>query len=234
MSIWEIFRDPEIEVIERRRRDSDPNLPGPDVAALAEQVARLTMVTEGLWQLVAERSGLHDPDLARVIVEVDRQGSGAGEEVAERRCRECDAVIPANAPRCQFCGGEALAPGEPRRVREPEPAADELPPPPAAAPPPPVAAPPPPPPAAASPPPVAAPPPPPPAAASPPPVAAPPPPPPPPPPAAASPPPVAAPPPPPPAAAPPPPVAAPPPPPAAAPPPPPAAAPPPPPPPPPT
>lgn len=162
MSIWEIFRDPEIDVIAQRRRASDPNLPGPDVADLAEQVGRLTMVTEALWQLIAERSGLQETDLGRVVVEVDRQGSGAvGGDVVERRCRECDAVIPPNAPRCQFCGGEPLAPGEPRRIREPEPADDLPPPPPATAPPPPVApapvaAPPPPPGAGALPPPPAA------------------------------------------------------------------------------
>ena len=129
MSLWDIFQQVQIENLKARQVSGESDLEraasrsrelGTEVH---DRIARLALLTEAIWELMAERQGLTAADLAARVREIDmRDGRedgkrGAPEGASQVHCGSCEAVVPPGKTKCQFCGAEvAGAKADPFRM----------------------------------------------------------------------------------------------------------------------
>lgn len=75
---------------------------------LEARVERLTLLTESMWELLCETTGLTEAHLLHKLHQVDdRDGSVDGRRRAIPVDCRCGAKIPARSKICQFCGETA-------------------------------------------------------------------------------------------------------------------------------
>jgi len=130
MSLWDLVQQIQIqnlkaravsgetaaERLESHRRAAE--------SALNDRIGRLLLVTEAMWELVAERYGLSQTDLVervRTIAAREKPPAdpweGSTDEAKLIRCSSCQAVVPPGKTTCQFCGAEvAEAKADPFRL----------------------------------------------------------------------------------------------------------------------
>jgi hypothetical protein len=82
---------------------------------LEERFERLLLVTNALWELLAERGGLAEEHLLAKMHEIDaRDGVLDGTATRPgRTCPSCEAKLPPELVRCQFCGTEVASGADP-------------------------------------------------------------------------------------------------------------------------
>jgi hypothetical protein len=66
------------------------------------------LVCQAIWSLVEESTDLSQADLDSRIEDLEAADRNLLEELERDRtsCPRCDAAIPANMDKCQFCGHE--------------------------------------------------------------------------------------------------------------------------------
>ncbi|NLN93806.1 MAG: hypothetical protein GX130_10935 [Candidatus Hydrogenedens sp.] len=79
-----------------------------ETKALRDQVERLCMLNQAMWELVSEKLGLTDADLEKKAVEVDlRDGKLDGKMTAHPvRCPQCGRVSNSRHKKCMYCNLE--------------------------------------------------------------------------------------------------------------------------------
>jgi hypothetical protein len=83
----------------RHRRSRD------ELLELQERLDRLLVLTEAIWMLVTERTGLTDDDLRAHLGSLDgSDGVQDGRRQPVPAVCPCGAKIGPKAPRCVFCG----------------------------------------------------------------------------------------------------------------------------------
>ena len=111
--MWGTFRQDAVESAYRRQRavDSEATHAASRTRRanedLEDRLERLVLLTEAMWELLAERFGVTVDDLAAKIIEIDgRSGAvdGRRQPQAARRCPGCDAAVVPGVRFCQFCG----------------------------------------------------------------------------------------------------------------------------------
>ncbi len=82
-----------------------------------DRVDRLILVIDAIWSLL-EESGLTDDQLRERIEQIDAaDGVPDGRRtVRASECRRCGAMVPGDAPACQFCGTPRLEGEEPHPI----------------------------------------------------------------------------------------------------------------------
>lgn len=87
------------------------------IGQLEEKLDRLALVCRAMFELLEERTGLTEQELAKKIAEVDlRDGHADGKMTAiARPCPSCDSVMSPRFNRCFFCGYRDVA-GDPFNV----------------------------------------------------------------------------------------------------------------------
>ena len=77
-----------------------------DILDLNERVDRLILVLDAMWSLL-EDSGYTDAQLVDRIEQIDlMDGVDDGRRKADAAiCTNCEAMVSAGRPSCQFCGG---------------------------------------------------------------------------------------------------------------------------------
>lgn len=79
-----------------------------EVVELHTRIDRLLLVNEALWQLVRDRTGLTDHDLAAKLHQLDSlDGKPDGRRQPNATDCSCGAKVNPKAPRCVFCGAAA-------------------------------------------------------------------------------------------------------------------------------
>lgn len=78
----------------------------PEIYRLEDRVEQLALATAALAELVMERLGITEEELAARITEIDgRDGAVDGRRLRRPRpCISCKAMVPADNELCQFCG----------------------------------------------------------------------------------------------------------------------------------
>jgi len=117
-TIWDLLGQLQSERQRARRIGGESNVERfesharmPD-AETTERVARLMLVTEAIWELLSERSGVTLADLADRLRRIDaRDGRldgkhGVPADQPRIHCARCGAVLPVGKMICQFCGTE--------------------------------------------------------------------------------------------------------------------------------
>ena len=78
-----------------------------DVAILKDDVERLTMISEALWNFIKYHHNLTDEQLHNEIINVDLKDGKLDGKVgatAPQDCPHCHRVLLKNKPRCMYCG----------------------------------------------------------------------------------------------------------------------------------
>ena len=75
-------------------------------AELAEQVDKLTIICAAMWELLQEKTGLSEQQLADRMAEIDlRDGTADGKITATARtCGKCGRRVAMRHMRCLYCG----------------------------------------------------------------------------------------------------------------------------------
>lgn len=111
MALWDIYQHMQIRGVRTAQQSSDIDSLHRDhrqeerIDEVDERIDRLLLLTEALWQLCSERLGLTDAELdTRVRTIVDRKTTQRA--AGPIRCSSCQAAVPRDMDRCQFCGAE--------------------------------------------------------------------------------------------------------------------------------
>jgi hypothetical protein len=118
MALWDIYQEIQINDLRAQHRGAETATRGrienaqDDIWRLEDRIERLLLLTDAMWELLSERTGVTEADLAAKVHEVDSRGDGArdGRRARSiRRCTSCQAAIEHGRATCTFCG--AAAPG---------------------------------------------------------------------------------------------------------------------------
>ena len=82
-----------------------------DIDFLRTDIERLLMITEALWDILKEKHGYTDEDLANRVVEIDRRDGRVDGRVAQLppgTCPRCNRTLERKRAYCLYCG-QAIA-----------------------------------------------------------------------------------------------------------------------------
>jgi hypothetical protein len=76
------------------------------VQALEDQVERLALLNQALWELLRGKLGFTDADLERIAQEVDLRDGVADGKITARavKCPACQRVNNSRRGQCMYCG----------------------------------------------------------------------------------------------------------------------------------
>ncbi len=77
-----------------------------EIELLREQVERIALLNQALWELVRERLQLSDADLERIAQEVDLRDGKQDGRLSEHplQCPQCGRVSNSRHKKCLYCG----------------------------------------------------------------------------------------------------------------------------------
>lgn len=110
--IWDVFQQYQIHKLDKTF-DAATDVIAQDQAGqqatlgqLEERMDRLALICRAMFELLEERTGLTDQDLAKKIAEVDlRDGKADGRITATAKpCPSCGSMMSPQFNRCLFCG----------------------------------------------------------------------------------------------------------------------------------
>ncbi|MEO0795864.1 MAG: hypothetical protein AAFX93_11905 [Verrucomicrobiota bacterium] len=83
-----------------------------DIRKLENEVDRLSIICEALWEFIRERHGLQEIDLIEKMTQIDLQdGHLDGKKRKEdgpRVCKRCERTMLTDRPVCLYCGEVSL------------------------------------------------------------------------------------------------------------------------------
>lgn len=112
MALWDIYQQLQIRGVRAAQQSVDRDSVHRDqrlddrIDEVEERIGHVLLITEALWELARDRLQLTDEQLdtaVTAIVERKTIERAAG----PRRCPSCEAAVPLDMPRCQFCGADA-------------------------------------------------------------------------------------------------------------------------------
>jgi len=79
-----------------------------EVRNLRDEVGRLALLNQALWEILQQRLGVTDEELLKLATEIDlRDGKADGKITAHPlRCPSCDRVSSSRHAKCLYCGQE--------------------------------------------------------------------------------------------------------------------------------
>jgi len=78
-----------------------------EINFLKQEVERLLMITEGLWELIKQNTNLTDEELHNKVIEIDaRDGKidGKVKPSPPKKCSNCNKILARRKPFCMYCG----------------------------------------------------------------------------------------------------------------------------------
>ena len=108
--MWDFYQEGRLNDQRARQSElaSQQSSSRAELQSLKRQVTKVSLVSQALYELVKEETGITDERLRRKISEVDlRDGSEDGElKACPLRCPKCQNTMTAGALFCQFCGAK--------------------------------------------------------------------------------------------------------------------------------
>lgn len=106
--MWDLLQHFQIEEVRQKADDASRNAERQqaDVGSVQDQVDRLTLTCQAMWELLRDHSGLTESQLKNKIVEIDgRDGATDGKIGIEVIvCPHCGNKTGTRKSRCVFCG----------------------------------------------------------------------------------------------------------------------------------
>ena len=112
VALWDVYQQLQIRGVRVTQTTIDRDSVARDqrlderIDEVEARIEKVLMINEAMWELARERLQLTDQQLdAAVTAIVERR---AMERAAgPRRCPSCQAAVPNDMARCQFCGADA-------------------------------------------------------------------------------------------------------------------------------
>ncbi len=115
MDVFDIYQHHRIRQTDKRVSANESNAEfrhrhnRDDIDQMDARVDRLALITEAVWQLLAEKGGLTEDDLAERIRHLDSlDGKEDGRRQPMASNCDCGAKVNPKSEICQFCGTEVL------------------------------------------------------------------------------------------------------------------------------
>ncbi|MDP4625024.1 MAG: hypothetical protein NWT08_07785 [Akkermansiaceae bacterium] len=109
--MWDIFQEIRLNDLRAQQGDTNSSLKSAsgDINELNRHVRKLALVSQALYELLKESTGITDEDLRRRIEMIDkRDGVTNGRiDATPLKCPKCGGVVTAGALSCQTCGAMA-------------------------------------------------------------------------------------------------------------------------------
>lgn len=109
--MWDIFQEIRLNDLRAQQGDtkSSLNSTAGDVDDLHRHVRKLALVSQALYELLKESTGITDEDLRRRIELIDkRDGAADGKlDAAPLKCPKCGGAVTAGGLSCKTCGAMA-------------------------------------------------------------------------------------------------------------------------------
>jgi hypothetical protein len=110
--LWDIYQQLQIENLQSQQRLTNSRVDlhqarqGRRTDDAEDDIMRLVLITQAMFELVGERLGITQDELMARIHEIDaRDGTVDGRITpSPRDCPSCQAKVPAGRDNCQFCG----------------------------------------------------------------------------------------------------------------------------------
>lgn len=106
--MWDIFQEIRINDLRARQGDAESSLRSTsgDLNELNRHVRKLALVSQALYEILKERTGITDEELRRKIDQIDmRDGAMNGRaDMAPLKCPKCAVSVTPGALNCQVCG----------------------------------------------------------------------------------------------------------------------------------
>ncbi len=107
--LWEIYQQQRIADAQgeaasagRRARES-----ANEARELRDSMQRLALITQALWELLREQTGMTDQQLTAKVCEIDlRDGNADGKtkKSAVKKCAKCGRTLNRRHQLCMYCG----------------------------------------------------------------------------------------------------------------------------------
>jgi len=77
-------------------------------ADLSEQLDKLTLVCAAMWELLREKNGLTEDDLAARVAIIDARDGVADGKITHtvQKCAQCGRPVAATHRKCLYCGAQ--------------------------------------------------------------------------------------------------------------------------------
>jgi hypothetical protein len=113
--LWDIFQQVQIQNLSAQQRLTNSRVDnyalrqGRRADDAEDDLMRLVLITQAMFELLGERLGITPDELLARIRDIDeRDGASDGRATASPRdCPSCQAKVPVDRDTCQFCGAAA-------------------------------------------------------------------------------------------------------------------------------
>lgn len=105
-SMAEVVSDARDEARARAAQQAAGNIQKSDLVELRDQVERLTLLNQALWELIRARLNVTDAELEQLAQEIDlRDGKQDGKLTSHPlKCPNCGRVSNSRHRKCLYCG----------------------------------------------------------------------------------------------------------------------------------
>lgn len=111
--ILDFIRGPIVAQLDSHIRTSSNDAGSANIAAAEAQarINRLALLCEAMFELLSQKLGISEEDLARKVHEIDlRDGKLDGKRRPElQRCAGCDRTIAGGRTSCLYCGAPVVS-----------------------------------------------------------------------------------------------------------------------------
>ena len=108
--MWDLIQHFQIEEAKQEARDAARRAAGQESrsAATNDQVERLMLATQAMWELLRDRLGLTDAELRAKMHEIDGRDGALDEKMGADviDCPHCGRKTNTRNQRCSYCQGE--------------------------------------------------------------------------------------------------------------------------------
>ncbi len=108
--LWELHQQERIGAVRAAAQDARQRASNAEqeIDLLRADLDRLHLVTQAMWTLLQEKSGLTDEDLAERVRQVDLTDGKLDGRVRQQAapCPQCGRMVSRKRPRCMYCGAE--------------------------------------------------------------------------------------------------------------------------------
>jgi hypothetical protein len=108
--MWDIFQEIRINDLRARQGDAESSLRSAsgDLSDLDRHVRKLALVSQALYEILKERTGITDEELRRKIDQIDMRDGALNGRVDQTplKCPKCSVSVTPGALHCHGCGAK--------------------------------------------------------------------------------------------------------------------------------
>lgn len=114
--MWDIWQDIKLveSDVQQAQTDGKVDRVQSETVQLQRQIDKMALVSQALFELLKEKTGITDAELRRKIREVDQRDGFEDSKVSGKplKCPKCGGVVTVGALKCQTCAA-TIAPRYP-------------------------------------------------------------------------------------------------------------------------